>query len=102
MGRSDFYDHGNPNMVCDRCGQKYKKSELHKTWDNLYVCNYDYELRQPQDRLRSFKDKQSFENPRPEAVSDMTYWDGSALAETTNDPSQDDFVDTNEVQAGDL
>lgn len=102
MGRADFYDHGNPNKVCDGCGQKYKASEMRETWDHKWMCPYDWERRQPQDKLRSFPDKQSIEDPRPEAVSDMTYWTGSALGETTNSPSQDEFLDTNEVQAGDL
>jgi len=102
MGRADFYDHGNPNGICEFCGQKYKKSELRETWDHRFVCDYDFEHRQPQDKLRAFPDKQSIENARPESVSEMTYWTGSALAETTNDPSQDDFLDLNEVQAGDL
>ena len=102
MGRADYYDHGNPNMICDRCGQKFKKSMLKETWDHFWVCEKDFELRQPQDTLRSFSDKQSFDNPRPEAVSDMTYWDGSSLDETINNPSQDDFLETNEVKAEDL
>jgi len=102
MGRADFYDHGNPNMICDKCGQKFKKSEMREQWDHTWACPFDYEERQPQDKLKAFPDNQSIEDPRPEAVSDMTYWDGSALDETTNVPSTDDFLSTNEVNAEDL
>lgn len=102
MGKADFYVHGDPNGICDLCGIKYKKSDLRETWDHKFVCSYDFELRQPQDRLKSRRDNQSIPDPRPEAVSGMTYWDGSAEVETTNDPTQDEFLDTNEVSAGDL
>ena len=30
---------GDWNAICDRCGFKFKASELKKTWDNLYVCD---------------------------------------------------------------
>ena len=102
MGRADFYDHGNANKICDGCGQKYKASELRKTWDNRWMCWYDWERRQPQDKLRAFPDKQTIPDPRPEAVSQTTSWDGSSLVTGVNDPSQDEFVDTNEVQTSDL
>jgi len=102
MGRADFYDHGNPNMICEKCGHKYKKSEMREQWNHVWACSYDYEDRQPQDKLKAFPDKQTIEDARPESTSGMTYWDGSAEAETTNVPSTDDFLTTNEVEAGDL
>ena len=102
MGRADFYEHGNPNKICDKCGQKFKASEMREQWDHTWACPYDFETRQPQDKLKAFPDHQTIEDPRPEATSDMTYWDGSALEETTNVPSTDEFLSTNEVEAGDL
>ncbi len=102
MGRADHYEHGDPNMICDRCGQKFKKSMLRETWDHLWVCEGDWEPRQPQDKLKAFPDHQSFEDPRPEGTSSITYWDGSNLVSGTNEPTQDDFLETNEVKAEDL
>jgi len=102
MGRADFYEHGDPNMICDRCGKKFKKSMLRETWDHLWVCDKDWESRQPQDKLRAFRDNQSFEDPRPESVAGVTYWDGSTLTSGLVEPSTDTFLETNEVQAEDL
>ena len=102
MGRADFYDHGNANKICDKCGQKYKASELQEQWDHTWACSFDWELRQPQDRLRSFPDRQTIEDARPESTGDITFWDGSSLVEGENDPSTDSFLTTNEVQSDDL
>ena len=77
MGRADFYDHGNHNMQCDRCDQKFKRSEMRETWDHKWVCWYDYEERQPQDLLRAFPDRQSVEDPRPEGITTGLLWNGT-------------------------
>ena len=89
MGRADFYDHGNPNKICDGCGQKYKASELRETWDHKFMCSYDWEQRQPQDLLKAMPDNQSIDNPRPESNSAISYWDGSSEVTGTNSPSTD-------------
>jgi hypothetical protein len=102
MGRADFLDLGNPNKICDFCGQKFKASEVRETWDHYFVCDYDFELRQPQDKLQSFPDKQTIDDPRPESVSVTTEWNGAALVNGTNSPSINDFLDTNEVTSDDL
>ena len=83
------YDHGNPNKICDRCGVKYKASELEKQWDGLWVCSYDYESRQPQDTLRSRPDNQSVDAARPEgedvfitvSVFDEAFPDGTYIVD---------------------
>jgi len=56
MGHADFYRHGDPNAICDRCGFKYKQSDLRKTWDGLWVCKKDWERRHPQDFIRAVED----------------------------------------------
>jgi hypothetical protein len=58
--------HGDWNAICDRCGFKFKASELKKTWDNLYVCEKDWELRHPQDFLKSRRDDQAVPWTRPD------------------------------------
>jgi len=102
MGRSDFYDHGNHNMICQKCGQKYKRSEMREQWDHSWVCWYDYEERQPQDLLRGLPDRQSIEDPRPEGITTGLLWNGSEYITCTSNPSEDSFLDTNEVTADSL
>ena len=66
MGRADFFKEGDYNAICDRCGFKYKASELRMTWDGLFVCPKDWEPRHPQDFVRGVPDKQSVAIARPE------------------------------------
>lgn len=63
MGHADYFKHGDWNALCDRCGFKYKASELRKTWDGLYVCKKDWEPRNQQDFVRAIED-----NSRPSFV----------------------------------
>jgi len=76
------YKHGDWNAICDRCGFKYKASELKKTWDGLWVCKKDWEPRHPQDKIRGIPDDPSVPFTRP-------------------DPT-DVFVAPNDVLPGDL
>ena len=66
MGDADHYKHGDYNAICDKCGFKYKASQLRRTWDNLMVCKKDWEPRQPQDFVKGVKDKQTVPWARPE------------------------------------
>lgn len=66
MGRADYLAHGDYNVICDRCGFKYKASSCRMEWDNLFVCPECYEERQPQDFVRGLKDNQKVPIPRPE------------------------------------
>jgi hypothetical protein len=67
MGQSDYYSHGNWDVLCDDCGRKYKASDLLKRWDGLMVCKqYCYEERHPQDFVRGATDKISVPWSRPE------------------------------------
>lgn len=56
----DFYRN------CDVCGFKYRASETRRRWDNLMVCDDDWEPQHPQDFVRGRKDRQSVPDPRPE------------------------------------
>ena len=67
MGRADYYNSGNWNAICDECGKKYKFSELKLRWDGLYVCEREWEIRQPQDYLKGIADHMSVPVSRPEA-----------------------------------
>ncbi len=42
------WDSGNPWGCCDRCGFKYRRSELFKEWTGQIVCAADLDPRDPQ------------------------------------------------------
>jgi hypothetical protein len=67
MGRSDHWVPGQNNVICDRCGMKFKSGDLLKTWDGLWVCRSDWEPRHPQDFVKGVKDLQKPSLSRPEA-----------------------------------
>jgi hypothetical protein len=58
-----YYKRGDWNAICDRCGAKFKASQLRKTWEGFMVCQKDWEPRHPQDYVRA---------PREEAVPEWT------------------------------
>ena len=64
-------ERGDWNALCDVCGFKFKASELRKRWDNLRVCEKDWELRHPQDFLKSRRDNQSVPWTRPEGTDKL-------------------------------
>ena len=63
MGRADYLKLGDWNARCYRCGAKFKGSQLRRTWNNLMVCQRDWEPRQPQDFVKGV-----IENPVPPFV----------------------------------
>jgi len=66
-GKSPGYQAGNHWAICDRCGTAFRRKELRKTWDNLWVCKDDWEPRQAQDFVRGRADKIAPEEPvRPD------------------------------------
>ena len=65
MGRADFLKLGDWNAICDRCGRKFKASQLRKTWQGFMVCRRDFEERQPQDFVKGVPDIQAPPWTRP-------------------------------------
>lgn len=60
----DTYKHGKWNVICDRCGFKYKSDRLKMEWNGLRTCNGAgtnncWEPRHPQEMKRGKKDKQA-------------------------------------------
>lgn len=53
---------GQWRVICDVCGFKFHSGDLRKRWDNLMVCQKDYETKHPQLylRLRSFQSVPSY------------------------------------------
>jgi hypothetical protein len=64
--RSSWWRSKDWNAICDRCGFKFKASELKKTWDGLMVCSDDWEMRHPQELIRPIPDQQKLPWTRPE------------------------------------
>lgn len=54
----DYYEDAGWNAICDRCGFKFKATDLKQTWDGLMVCQDDWEPRHPQDFVRGVTDDQ--------------------------------------------
>jgi hypothetical protein len=68
VGKRDYYKKGDYNVICDRCGAKFKASECAMEWDNLFVCKANcFEERQPQDFVRGLVDDQTVSIARPRA-----------------------------------
>ena len=68
-----WYEHGQWNVICDRCGSEYKARQLRMEWTGLRVCSGPltrncWEPRHPQDFVRGVKDPQAPPWTRPEAA----------------------------------
>jgi hypothetical protein len=70
MGHADYYRSGTYNGICDRCGSKFKFSDLKLEWDGLYVCtaNGCWEPRQPQDYVKGVRDDMAVPVSRPDTT----------------------------------
>lgn len=70
-----MYKHGSYNVLCDRCGFKYKAGQLRVEWNGLRTCrgpstNNCWEQRQPQDFVRGKPDRQAPPWVRPEPTDE--------------------------------
>ena len=68
MGKADYLKLGDWNAICDRCGVKFKGSALRKTWQGYFVCDRDWEPRQPQDFVRGIADPLAIPWARPKGA----------------------------------
>lgn len=66
MGRADHFELGQWNVICDRCGFKFKARSLREEWTGLRVCGDCWEARHPQERVRGKQDRQAPPWARPE------------------------------------
>ena len=57
LGTKDYIKLGDHNAWCDRCGFKFKASELVKTWEGFRCCKPCDEPRNEQDFIRSMPEK---------------------------------------------
>lgn len=66
MGNADYYAHGQWNAICDRCGFKFKSSQIRKEWNGLRTCRACWEPRHPLDFVRGKPDSQTVPWSRPD------------------------------------
>jgi hypothetical protein len=86
-----YYKKGEWNAICQRCGRKYKASQLTQEWDLLYVCKDCYEDRHPQDMVRGVVDQQATPWSSPELQ------DSFLIDATITGLTQADFAPGSEV-----
>ena len=82
------YKHGTWNVACDRCGFKFKATQIRREWNGLRVCDgigktKCFEPRQPQDFVRGKRDRQTVPWTRPETDLDVSVGSGNEI--TVND-----------------
>lgn len=58
-GSADYLKPGSWNAQCYQCGRKKKADEMLRYWQGYYVCPQHWEMRQPQDFVRSVPDVQT-------------------------------------------
>lgn len=62
------YISGDYYMICDRCHFKFRRSQMQRTYDGLWVCWKDYEDQHPQELIQSTPDNINVDISRPEPV----------------------------------
>ena len=67
----DSYIPGDQWMICDTCGSKFRRSEMKRQHDNLWVCKADYDPQHPQEFVRGKTDKIRVDVARPEGTDTM-------------------------------
>lgn len=70
--KTNFFESGNWNFICEVCGFKRKATEGVERWDGFMVCKPTikkgcWEMRHPQDLIRPIPDQQKLPWTRPEA-----------------------------------
>lgn len=68
------YVHGDWNVSCDRCGFKFKSSDVREEWNGLMVCEDCWESRHPADMYKYTPSKEQYiPYSRPEASTALQY-----------------------------
>ncbi len=62
---SNYYKSGEWNVTCDRCSKKVKAGIIKKEWTGFLVCPNCFEMRHPQDFVRTRQDKITVPESRP-------------------------------------
>lgn len=73
---------GQWRVICDICGFRFHSADLKKRWDNLMVCEKDWEVKHPQlnIRLRTNLSYPSYRRQeQPDQFVSVTYLDPNTL-----------------------
>jgi hypothetical protein len=65
-GKADFWQSGDWNASCYRCGSKRKATEMRKQWQGYWVCPEHWEPRHPQDFVKAVPDNPSVPWAQPD------------------------------------
>lgn len=83
--RRTYWKSGDYSALCDVCSRKFKASQLKLRWDGLRVCSEDWEVRHPQELIRSIPDQTKLNWTRPEPTDTYIPQTRQAIvAETIN------------------
>lgn len=78
------------NVICDRCGFKYKSKDLQREWTGLMVCEPCFDHRHPQDFAKIPRPEKPLPWSRPEKEDvyvDVDYISTSVGQQETTIPS---------------
>ena len=94
MGVADYLQKGGWNVICDRCGFKYKASMCRKDGYNpsLFVCKGCWDPKQEQESIRGIPDKQYVPIARPDSAPVYVTGDNVPPTITTDDGAGDDIT----------
>ena len=84
-GSADYWNLNKYNVICQRCGVKYKNDEVEREWTGLIVCKEKcFELRHPQDFVRAIPDdtRVPFASPPPTDVFVSITYDTTLTEDT--------------------
>ncbi len=63
--------------ICDRCGFRYKYTQLKKEWTGFFVCPECYEPKEPQlEPVPHVADPEAIRNPRPQQPASKVAGEG--------------------------
>ncbi len=87
-----YFLKGSWNVICDRCGEKFKATQLRQEWTGLMVCQGCWEPRHPQDFLRTVPDRMSVPYTRPRPADTFIYTYNSVGMSTINETMINGFI----------
>ena len=63
---ANTYISGDYYMICDRCRFKFRRSQMTRTYDGMWVCPKDWEPQHPQEFVRGVDQQIAVPVARPE------------------------------------
>lgn len=66
MPKKSYWSSGQYNVECQECGFRYKSTQVTRRWDGIYVCEFCYEPRHPQELIRNIPEQNKMPFTSPE------------------------------------